>query len=734
VAPPPERRTIALVLRALVIAALLGLVTLRTAPVVLSQPSGVKVCVGPTGGKTARVGDTVNCTLTINAVAGDMPSGTSISLAESSTNFDFTNISASGTCLTNPSNSICTPIVSGNTVRVDCDQPLVCSITQIAISETLLVTASTPSNIIQSVSVLPPLNTTPFTFTVTGDVTIVSGAAGTTYFVGPTTPPASDMNPCQTADEPCATIPGALARARDGDTILLLAGTHIITKTVVVTKLVAIQPDSGAKVVLRSRGIGVIFEIRAQGGPGLHAVVRNFTLGGDTKAEKVDAFHLINDNFTELAGNIIGAEDLPLTNGIVLSNSDHGNIHDNVIQGHTGFTFTPLLTVGKNGTGFGITSIECFGQPGPGVSDSVTITNNIFTNLWLSGIWLCSDGGGEHQITGNILRGNFRGISLKDITNSTISDNVLTDDRSDGIVLYGASLRNRIVNNRIESHVSPDAAGIRIGWIADPFVPLDNRLENNRLARDTVGVHIFGARSTQLKSNEIKISGARTAVLITPSTFPLDPSTQPRDTEITGNVLVFAGPCSQALGCAIRMVGTTVPVLATDNDWGFRSPGDVEGAIWHRTDDPVLGFATFSPFRGEVTPTPRPTVSGSATPTGNGTPGPTSTPSSNGTPTPTPGSNGGGFTSVTLNQGCQTIMWPGAGGLSVLDAVQGISPVAAQRTTMIWQRQSNGEWRGWGPGLDRRAPGDIFNLQRGDTLQVCIGQRAEWSIPTTIGG
>lgn len=715
-APPPERRTFSFVLRAFVIAALLALVMLRAAPTARAALNGTKECVGPTGGKTARVGDTVTCTLTITSDSTDMPSGTSISISESSTSFDFTSVGTSGTSCV-PVSGTCTTSTVGQTVVATCSSPP-CNIRQVIIGESIAITASMPSNVTQLVSVVPAGTS----LTVTDNLfTIVSGAAGTTYFVGPTSPPASDMNPCQTATEPCATIPGALARARDGDTILLLAGTHIITKTIVVTKLVIIQPDSGAKVVLRSRGIGVIFEVRAQGGPNLHAQIRNFTLGGDTKNEKPDAFQLINDNFTEIAGNIIGAEDLPLANGIVLSNSDHGNIHDNVIQGNSGFTFTPLLTVGKNGTGFGITSIECFGQPGPGVSDSVTITNNIFTNLWLAGVWLCSDGGGEHQITGNILRGNFRGIALKDITNSTISDNVLTDDRSDGIVLYGASIRNRIVNNRVESHISPDAAGIRIGWIADPFVPLDNRLENNRLARDTVAVHIFGARSTLLKGNEIKISGARTAILITPSTFPLDPSTQPRDTEITGNVLVFAGPCSQALGCAIRMVGTTVPVLATDNDWGFRSPGDVEGAIWHRTDDAVLGLVTFSPFRGEATTTPRPT--------GTGTPPSTGT----ATPTATPGS-GGGFTTVNLNTGCQTITWPGASGLSVVDAVQGISPVSAQRTTMIWQRQSSGEWRGWGPGLDRRAPSDIFNLQRGDTLQVCVGQRAEWSIPTTVGG
>jgi parallel beta-helix repeat protein len=518
-----------------------------------------------------------------------------------------------------------------------------------------------------------------------------------------------------------------------------LGGTYIILKTIIVNKLVTIQPDGGVKVVLKAKGGIPIFDVVAQGGPGKHVLISGLYVGGGGNGPKDSAeaaFRLLNDNFTEIANNIIGAEDLPINNGIVLNNSDHSNIHDNVIQGNSGFTFTPTLTVGKNLTGFGIVTFECFGTPGPGVSDSVTINNNLFTNLWLAGIWLCSDGAGEHQITNNTFRNNWRGIALKDVTNSKVDANVLTDDKSDGIVVYGASLRNVISNHRVESHVAPDAAGIRVGWIADPIVPLDNRLDGNRLARDTVAVHIFGARTTQLHNNEIKISGARTAILITPSTFPLDPGTQPRDTEITGNIIVFTGPCAQVIGCGIRLVGTTVPVLATDNDWGLRQVADVEGVIYHKLDDPVLGLVTFTPFRNQANTTPVAT----STPAMGGTPpgGSTSTPAmpvqSTPTSTSTPSSNGGPVVSVALTAGCQLIKWPGASGISVVDAVQGISPLSSQRTVTIWHQQPGGGWQAWGPGVDRRAPSDIFSINHDDPLEVCVDQSGSWLIPTQIGG
>ncbi len=530
------------------------------------------------------------------------------------------------------------------------------------------------------------------------------------------------------------------------------------------------MPDGSGKVVLAALAKIVVFEVNAQGSPSLHVTISNLQVGGcspsaalvlppptstpsgtvtptsatspcTTRISAKAAFHLNNDSYTEIANNVIGAEDLPIDNGIILSNSDHANIHDNTIQGNSRFVFTPLLQVGQNQTGFGIVSTECLGTPASDVSDAVTIKTNLFTNQLIAGIWLCSDGGGEHLIDGNTFRNNWRGIALKDVVNSTISNNTLTDEKSDGIIVYGASLRNTIQGNHVESHVAPAAAGIRIGWVADPIVPLSNNLSGNVLIRDTVGLHIFGARTTVVTNNQFKISGARTAILISPSTTPGDPGTQPYDTEITGNVIVFIGPCTAVVGCALRLVGTTVPVLATDNDWGLRRPADVEGVIWHQVDDPVLGLVTFVPFRNQAPGTAAPTPPPAGTPPpASPTQGPS--PGMMPTPTPTPGgestsaalaSSSGFTTRIPLDPGCTPVTWPGAAGLLVVDAVAGLTPAEAQRTAVVWRLDRDG-WKAWGPGLPAGAPRAVFTLERGDRLQVCVGQRATWLIPTQVGG
>lgn len=722
-----------------------ALLLLSVAALILSRPSpvsaaitGAKTCIGPGNVASAKVGDSVTCTIVIRGDVGssDLPSPTLVSIFETAANFDIVAFGAVSCVAT----SACVATLIGSTVQAAC--AAACQISSITILETLVILSASPDTITQQASVLPGGSSFPTALTLP-DVTpvrIVASVASNTYFVAPTAPPGNDTNTCTSTNDPCATIQGALTKARDRDTILLLAGTHIAATTIRVNKLVTIAPDSGAKVIVKTRPGNAVFEVTAQGGPGLHVVIRDLTLGGFSPTEPADAaFRLVNDSFTEIVNNIIGAEDLPLNNGIVLANSDHANIRDNTIQGNSRFRFVPVFTVGKTQTGFGIVTIECLGGGGIDVSDSVSITNNVFTNLWLAGVWMCSDGGGEHLIRANTFRGNHRGLVLKDITNSTIQDNVLVDDRSDGIILYGASLRNRLVNNRVESHVSVDAAGIRIGWVADPLAPLDNRLENNRLARDTIGVHIFGARSTRLINNEIKISGSRTAILITPSSAPGDPGTQPYDTEITGNVLIFQGACGRVLGCAIRLLGTSVNVIATDNEWGYRRSTDVEGVIYHRADDPTLGQVIFQPFRAQID-TPTPTPSATATATATSPPGTIGNSNSFAPPTPAPttttsGTGTGGTAPpgtivLDLDGGCQTIRWPGPNGVSVVDAVMGLQPAIVQRAVIVL-RQEGGEWVGWGP--ETSTPEDIFFIDANQVLQICVSQPATWIIPTAIG-
>jgi hypothetical protein len=718
--PLPRRRALGLVL--LVAAAALGVHPVAPAQ---AAPTATKTCTGPEGGSTASVGDTVTCTLVLAGADTDLPAGATITVAVVGGNYRF--VTATCTVTSGTGSCVALGTVGATGFAVQC---LGAACPQLTVTESLAITAGSPSTISQQVSISTPAAT----------LTVSASAfrivpAGTTFFVSPT---GSDANSCQSRTSPCLTVNRAHEVARDGDTILLLPGEHTVTITIRLSKLVSVQPDANGKVVLKvdkaandktTDGLA-IFEVTAQGGPNLHAAIRNLTLGGNLRpGGTAPAIRLLGDSYTEVAANIIGAEDLPVGNGIVLAASDHPNLHDNTIQGSSRFVFQPLLVVGKTVTGFGIVTVECFGQGGPTVSNSVTITNNLFTNLLIAGVWLCSDGAGEHAISTNTFRGTWRGIALKDVTDTAVSANTVIAGRDDGIIVYGASLHNLVERNRVESHVSPTAAGIRVGWAADPILPLDTRVEGNELVRVTVGIHVFGARTTRIRGNAIKVAGARTGVLLTPADTLGDPGSQPRDTEVTGNLIVFTGGCAPVVGCGLRLLGVTVPVRATDNDWGLVRPGDVEDIIWHQHDDEKLGVVTYIPFRNmvlEPSPTPRATPPASTA----GAP-PLPAPPLVATPAAGAGAAAAPVTVVTLAAGCTAQPWPGADGVSVIDAVLGISPEGAQRTATVWRRTSDG-WQAWTPQAD--GPREAFTLRRGEQLLVCVGQAATWTIPTIVGG
>lgn len=703
-------------------------------PVAHAQLGGSKTCGSLTGpASSGTVGETILCDLTITATAADMPANTTISVTAINNNYFFAGppslcTATGGTCVID---SVTTTAIILRCVTNPC--------TEITLTgELLTITSLTPNTITQRVSVSTPgvasINLTAAGFTIS--------PPGVEFFVSTS---GSDANNCESRSTACLTINRAHEVARDGDSIKLAPGTYIIAKTVRVTKLVRIEPDIvGSKVILKANPGITIFEIVAQGGSAdvgsnRHVVIANFTMGGNFKAGFTDpVIRLLNDNYTEISGNIIGAEDLPINNGIVLSNSDHATIANNTIQGSSQFVFSPVLVVGKTTTGFGIVSVECFGTSLPDVSDSVTIRNNLFTNLWVAGIWMCSDGAGEHQITSNVFRNNWRGIVLKDTTDTLVNLNTLIDDRNDGIILYGASLHNTIQGNRVESHVAADAAGIRIGWVADPLVPLDNLVDDNQLVRVTVAIHVFGARTTVITNNDIKVSGARTAILLTPSTTLGDPGTQPYDTEIANNIIIFTGPCTPVIGCGLRLLGVVVPVLAINNNWGLRRIRDVEAVIWHQLDDPAVGCVLYTPFLPTVLPDigiPTPLCGLGTAPISVATPAATATASAtpaNSSATATQVSAGNApITSVSLSAGCSTIMWPGASGVSVADMALGITPAAAQQTATIWRRD-NGEWRGYGSARDLAT--DVFTIRGNDPLMVCVSQSATWLIPTQVGG
>ena len=494
---------------------------------------------------------------------------------------------------------------------------------------------------------------------------------------------------------PCFTIQNALIYARDGDTIVVESGIYEICSTIEVSKLVNITAGSNttpgdAKTILHSFTGTTVFHVTAVGATGsptsgastqvgptgqsTHVAINGFAIGG-TSLPAAAAISLDNDAYTDVTNNVLGGQPLanpeftgepcpptaqPLPPGfgftspapvtktetfgnaanIILSNSDHPNISNNSILGSAIFQFSPVLAIGDVLTGFGIVTSECLGL-GPDASDSINMTNNLIDRNTNAGVWLCSDGGGLHNIKTNVVRNNGRGIVLRAIEDSTLDSNTVSNDFQDGIVVYDASTNNTISNNTIESHRTPGAAGIRIGDFGAGLYPLLTTLTGNKLLRNWIGLDIAGARSTTGTNNIITAEDIRTAVFIQVGSQGAPTITQPQGTVLHQNQIFFDGGCVSFQGCAIRLDNfVTVNVDATQNNFGLPVDADVNTVLWHKPNDPTLGLISAAqPNQGAAQPSPSPAATGTPFPcTGpNVPPGCTATPtpSTGATPSPT---------------------------------------------------------------------------------------------------
>ncbi|HEY8838285.1 MAG TPA: right-handed parallel beta-helix repeat-containing protein, partial [Dehalococcoidia bacterium] len=326
-------------------------------------------------------------------------------------------------------------------------------------------------------------------------------------------------------------------------------------------------------------------------GQSTHAAINGLAIGG-AFLPAAAAIFLANDGYTDVTNNVLGGEPLhnpaftgvpcvpnsnPLPSGfpasappgftlvpptpmakseifgnatnVILSNSDHPNISNNSILGSAIFQFSPVLAVGEVLTGFGIVTSECLGLQAD-ASDSINMTNNLIDRNTNAGVWLCSDGGGLHNIKTNVVRNNGRGIVLRAIEDSTLDSNTVSNNFQDGIIVYDASTNNTISNNTIESHRTPGAAGIRIGDFGAGLYPLLTPLTGNKLLRNWIGLDIAGARSTIGTNNIITAEDIRTAVFIQVGSQGAPTITQPQGTVLHQNQIFFNGGCASFQGCA----------------------------------------------------------------------------------------------------------------------------------------------------------------------------------------
>ncbi len=441
--------------------------------------------------------------------------------------------------------------------------------------------------------------------------------------------------PTQVLPGPCFTIANALAFARDGDTIIVESGIYEVCTTMEVSKIVTITAGSNvtagnAKTILHSFSGQTVFHVTTIGaavgpsGQSTHAALNGLTIGGAFRPGQA-AILLDGDAYTDVTNNVLGGEQLnnpnftgepcpptqqPLPPGfgfttpafttkqevfgnaasIILQNSDHPNISNNSILGSSIFKFAPLLTPGDSSTGFGIVTSECLGLA-PDASDSVTIGSNLIDRNVNAGIWLCSDGGGFHQIKNNFIRNNGRGILLRAIADSTLDNNTVSNEYQDGIIIYDAANNNTISNNTVESHRTSGAAGIRVGGFGASLFPLQTVLTNNRLLRNWSGIVIAGARNTAATGNTITAEDVRTAILLQVGATGSPIVTQPSGTVFHQNQIVANGTCGAQQGCAVRLDSfVTVTSDFTQNNFGLPGDADLNTVLWHKPNDPALGY------------------------------------------------------------------------------------------------------------------------------------------------
>jgi parallel beta-helix repeat protein len=356
-----------------------------------------------------------------------------------------------------------------------------------------------------------------------------------------------------------------------------------------------------------------------------HTIIEGLDIGGAFKPGAA-AIMLDNDAYTDVRYNTIGGEPIsnpafsgvpcaqpqpfppalpnpgPVqkseifgnANGIILSNSNHPNIFNNAILGSSIFKFSPTLAIGDVQSGFGIITSECLGQ-GPDSSSGATIDFNAINRNLNAGIWLCSDGGGGHLINTNAVKNNGRGIVLRAVTDTLLDTNTVADSFADGIVIYEAASNNTVQKNLVESQNTPGAAGIRLGGFGGSLFPLQTAINNNTLRRNYIAIVIAGARNTTGTGNIITSEDTRTGILLQVGATGSPSITQPVGTVFNLNQIVFNGSCGAAQGCAIREDKlVTADVDATQNSFGLPARADVNSVLWHKLNDPALGFVSAS--------------------------------------------------------------------------------------------------------------------------------------------
>lgn len=185
-------------------------------------------------------------------------------------------------------------------------------------------------------------------------------------------------------------LAAAIAEAGSGGTVLVKAGEHYESGTVLISHPVRIIGEAGAVIHSGTRHIYTVGAVQ----PALHVL--------DTRGVLIYGLDLRADS--ELGGTAILIQNAPQTTvaynklkdfgfGIVNQHGDHSYIYNNTIVGSSAWLAGPLLEI------HGIININ---------GDRTRIFNNEVSNT-VFGIWACDESG---LASGNTTNGNFIGLIL----------------------------------------------------------------------------------------------------------------------------------------------------------------------------------------------------------------------------------------------------------------------------------------------------------------------------------
>ncbi|HLJ66890.1 MAG TPA: choice-of-anchor Q domain-containing protein [Chloroflexota bacterium] len=210
-----------------------------------------------------------------------------------------------------------------------------------------------------------------------GGTTAVHAKGGTTWYVN-SGPSGNDNNTCLSRKHPCATIPGAMAKAASGDTIEIAAGTYAGGFTI--AESLSLKGAKGAPPVISGGSPGVTIP------GGVTATLANLQVIGATPGiADSGTLTLSGSTVIDDAGGVLDAGVLTAVGGALSSNSGNGltvnggadaNVTGTTLASNSGTGVSNAGTMSLAGAAVSGNSAGGISNSGTGAVSTTTVTSN----------------------------------------------------------------------------------------------------------------------------------------------------------------------------------------------------------------------------------------------------------------------------------------------------------------------------------------------------------------------